>query len=348
MPGKPRRKDLPTPTTPEDALAAFDERYDAGDYEGAREIAERSLKRHPSHPALLHARGLALWGLGRTQSAAEAIRQATELDPSEPDAHLDLAALLIDALGQPHEGLERLKAARRALSEPQHRAAMHALRGHAFQALEDYASAVDELARARKLAPDDLELAVDLAEARIDACDLDGAHRDLDAAAELDPDHPRPHFLRAVLLDRAGDRDEAAREFAVAAQLDPEEYFVPERLPEEEFDRRVEAAIARIPPRFRQHLANVEIAVEPFPSDSLLQDQGLSPLILGLFVGTPLTDRTFAHAELPPRILIFQRNLENVCRSKGDLLREIGITVRHEIGHLLGMEEDDLEDAGHG
>jgi predicted Zn-dependent protease with MMP-like domain/Flp pilus assembly protein TadD len=348
MAGKPRRKDLPTPTTPDDALAAFDERYDAGDYEGALELAERALKRHPSQAALLHARGLALWGLGRAQSAAEAVRRATELDPTAADAHLDLAALLIDALGQPQEGLERLKAARRTLGEPQHRAAMHALRGHAFQALEDYASAVDELARARRLAPDDLEVALDLAEARIDIFDLDGARRELDAAAQLDPDHARPHFLRAVLLDRDGDLEAAGREFAIAARLDPGEYFVPERLSEEEFDRRVEAAIARIPPRFREQLANVEIAVEPFPADALLRDQGLSPLILGLFVGTPLTDRTFAHTELPPRILVFQRNLENICRSKGELLREIGITVRHEIGHLLGMEEDDLEDAGHG
>ena len=348
MPGKPRRKDLPTPTTPEAALAAFDEWYDAGDHEGALELAERALKRHPANAPLLHARGLALWGLGRLPSAAEAIRQATVVDPQGADAQLDLAALLIDALGRPQEGLEQLKRARRALGEPLHRAAMHALRGHAFQALEDYASAVDELARARRLAPEDIEVAVDLAEARIDACDLDGARRDLDAAAELDPDHPRPRFLRAVLLDRAGEVEAAAREFALAARLDPEEYFVPERLSEEEFDRRVEAAVARIPPRFREHLANVEIAVEPFPADALLRDQGLSPLILGLFVGTPLTDRTFDRAEMPPRILIFQRNLENVCRSKGELIREIGITVRHEIGHLLGFEDDDLEDAGHG
>jgi predicted Zn-dependent protease with MMP-like domain/Flp pilus assembly protein TadD len=348
MPGKPRRKDLPNPKAPEEALAAFDEWYDAGELDGALEIAERGLKRHPSCAPLLHARGLALWGLGRVESAAEAIRQATAIDPAEGDAHLDLAALLIDALGRPQEGLEQLRTARRALAEPRHRAMMHALRGHAFQALEDYASAVDELARARRLAPEDIEIAVDLAEARVDAGDLDGARRDLDTAEALDPDHPRPHFLRAVLLDRAGDPGAAAGEFALAARLDPEEYFVPERLSEEEFDRRVEAAIARIPPRFREHLANVEIAVEPFPADDLLRDQGLSPLILGLFVGTPLTDRTFDRAEMPPRILIFQRNLENVCRSKGELLREIGITVRHEIGHLLGMEEEDLDDAGHG
>lgn len=348
MAGKHRRKDLPRPADPEAALEAFDAWYEDGDLEGALEIADSALKRHPQHGGLHHARGLALWGLSRTRAAADALRKATELTPDAPEPHLDLAAVLIDALGMPEEALEHLRTARRALREPLHEASMHALRGRAFLSLEDYPSAVDELRRARKLAPDDPDIALDLAEARIDALDLEAAHRDLDDAQRLDPELARPRFLRGVLLDRAGRTEEAAREFAAAARMDPEGYFVPERLSEEEFDRRVEAALAQIPPRVRQHLGNVEIAVEPYPSDEFLRGDALSPLILGVFVGTPLTDRSFDHTDLPPRILIFQRNLENVCRSKRELIREIGITVRHEIGHLLGMEEEDLEDAGHG
>ena len=77
-------------------------------------------------------------------------------------------------------------------------------------------------------------------------------------------------------------------------------------------------------------------------------DWNVPALILGVFVGTPLTARGYDHADLPPRILIFQHNLENICRSRRELIREIGITLRHEVGHLLGMEEEEIEDAGHG
>jgi predicted Zn-dependent protease with MMP-like domain len=342
-----RRRDFPLPTDPAEALDAFDARYEEGDFEPALAIAERALGAHPEEAALHHARGLALWGLGRLPSAAGALRRATELDPSLPDPYLDLAGLLVDHLDTPDDALAVLKASRRALSSPEQWASMHALRGRAFLLLDDPGAAEKELRRARRHAPGDADLAADLAEVRLEGLDLRGAEEMIAEAMRLNPDLGRPHWLRAVLHDRAGDGEAAAREFAAAARLEPEDYFVPERIPEAEFDRLVEKAIAGIPPRFRRHLENAEVAVEAYPGEAFLREHEVSPLVLGLFLGTPMTLRTFEHADLPPRILIFQRNLENTCRTRRELVREIGITVRHEIGHLLGMEEEDLEDAGH-
>jgi len=45
-------------------------------------------------------------------------------------------------------------------------------------------------------------------------------------------------------------------------------------------------------------------------------------------------------------VILFKRNLEKICRGGDDLIEQIQITVRHEIGHHLGLSEEDLERLG--
>ena len=311
-------------------------------------VADAGLARGARDAALHHARGLALWGLERHEDAAEAMRHAVDLDPALPEAHVGLSTLLTDHLRAPEEALEVLEQGRHAFGKSALRAQLHTARAHAWLALDDTTPAAQELERARRLSPEDPEIAVELGEVRVEGFDLEKAAESLEDALHLDPEMARAYWLRGVLGDRRGERDRAAKDFAWAAELDSNGYVVPRRLAEDEFDRSVEQALAEIPPAFREHLSNVEIAIEPYPSDGLVREHEISPLLLGLFVGTPLPHRTIDVPDLPPRILIFQRNLENVCRSSQDLIREIGVTLRHEVGHLLGMDEEAIETAGHG
>jgi hypothetical protein len=58
----------------------------------------------------------------------------------------------------------------------------------------------------------------------------------------------------------------------------------------------------------------------------------------------PSDDRT--HSDLPAApgaIYLFRRNLLRACTDRDELAREIRITVQHEVGHLLGLDEEDLE-----
>jgi len=341
------KNDAPVGASAEEALEGFDRLFEKGDLEGALVLTTEAGKRFPEDAALLHAHGLVLWGLGKFDEAADSVQQAIQRDPCPCEAHLDLAALLVDHLGCPDDALQVLRSPRGLFSEPAYRAAAYSLRGRAFLLKEEPHMAVKELREARSHQLDDADLAVELAGMELESLDLDGVERTLAEAAELDPEHAQAHWLRALLLDRRGQNEEAVEAFREAARLSPEDCFLPERFTDEEFERHVETALTGIPSDFRRHLENAELAVESYPSDQLVRDQGISPLILGLFLGTPLTDRGFDHADLPPRIIIFQRNLENVCRTSEELVQEIGITVRHEIGHLLGMDEDAIEDAGH-
>ena len=46
------------------------------------------------------------------------------------------------------------------------------------------------------------------------------------------------------------------------------------------------------------------------------------------------------------RIILFKKNLEKVCQDEEELIDQIQVTVRHEVGHYLGLDEDDLERLG--
>ncbi len=45
-------------------------------------------------------------------------------------------------------------------------------------------------------------------------------------------------------------------------------------------------------------------------------------------------------------MLLFKKNLEKLCRTRDELLEQIQVTVKHEIGHHLGLDEDDLDRLG--
>jgi predicted Zn-dependent protease with MMP-like domain len=115
----------------------------------------------------------------------------------------------------------------------------------------------------------------------------------------------------------------------------------------EEFDAAVATAIGKLPDHARPHLDNAVISVEPLPTDAEITE-GLSPTILGVFHGTPIDERLATHAghQETVRITLFQKNLERFARSREELLEEIRITVLHEVGHLLGLDEDELYDRG--
>ena len=71
------------------------------------------------------------------------------------------------------------------------------------------------------------------------------------------------------------------------------------------------------------------------------------PDMLGLFVGrNELEIDETAGAQLPPRIHLFQRNIERACRDPEHLVTEIRKTLYHEIGHMLGFDEEGVAELG--
>ena len=93
-------------------------------------------------------------------------------------------------------------------------------------------------------------------------------------------------------------------------------------------------------------MQNIAIVVEDEPSADLLAEMEIEPpdTLLGLYQGTPLTQRGWAHGNvLPDRILIFQGPHERDADDEDDLVDAIGETLIHEIGHYFGLSEEEIE-----
>jgi len=112
------------------------------------------------------------------------------------------------------------------------------------------------------------------------------------------------------------------------------------------FEELVAEAVSGLPDEFRELLDNVEVFVEDWPSREQLESVGLRDRhdLLGLYEGTPITHRDQSYnLVLPDRITIFQKPLEAQCGSSREIKREIIRTVKHEIAHYFGMDEDRLD-----
>lgn len=209
--------------------------------------------------------------------------------------------------------------------------------------------AIPHLERADASRPDDPEILADLGGARFEALLFRDARTALAKCLSVDKRIARAHHWLGLLEEREGNDRAARTHFEKATKLAPEAYPAPYRVTETEFRTMVEEAIAELPEDFRASLSNLDIVVEPLPDDRTLSgDPPLSPAILGLHVGYSADERppSGAAGQLPNLIFLFQRNIERASESHEDLVEEIRITLLHEIGHYLGLDEDEVEERG--
>src|SRR3954465_4542487 len=119
------------------------------------------------------------------------------------------------------------------------------------------------------------------------------------------------------------------------------------RVDRKAFEQLVAEALASIPRRFKKAMQNIAIVVEDEPAPDLLREMDIAPpdTLLGLYQGTPLTERGWGHGNtLPDRILIFQGPHEREAEDDDDLVVAIGETLIHEIGHYFGLSEAEIEE----
>jgi|SoiMethySBSTD1v2_1073268.scaffolds.fasta_scaffold34503_1 predicted Zn-dependent protease with MMP-like domain len=266
---------------------------------------------------------------------------------SGPHGHDEdrLVEEIYDALdeGRPDAALA---SARIALHDAPDDPVLHFLAGVALIDLGQPEDAALALARAVELDPDDAEFRSHHAQALFATCDFAGALDEAERAIALDPESADAHVVAGMVEERAGRLDLAEARFARATAIDPERFPPPVRLTRAAFEGVVDRAAAMLPREFQERLGEVPVVVEDVPPDAILLDESppLDPELLGLFVGTAINERTFAASgiEAPPRILLFQRNLERFARDEAELRREIARTLHHELAHYLGFAEDEM------
>jgi predicted Zn-dependent protease with MMP-like domain len=106
----------------------------------------------------------------------------------------------------------------------------------------------------------------------------------------------------------------------------------------------MEATVAKLPAPLRERAEKLPVTFERFPNDGL-QEDGIEADTLGLFTGPEFADED--HVPLPPQIILFLENLWDFAEGDLEIFREeVRTTFLHELGHYLGLDEDELTNRG--
>lgn len=105
----------------------------------------------------------------------------------------------------------------------------------------------------------------------------------------------------------------------------------------------IESLLRTLPRPLAARARDIPVLFYPRPTRDMRRD-GVEPDTLGLFVGGNDLETAFDDpGPLPPEILVFTQNIWDYAEGDLDAYREeVRVTYYHELGHLLGLEEDDL------
>ena len=121
--------------------------------------------------------------------------------------------------------------------------------------------------------------------------------------------------------------------------------MTPDQFSADQFQQLVNEAMASLPQRFRDAMANMAIVVEDEPTLDQLREVEVEPpdTIYGIYEGIPLPERQWAHGNvLPDKITIFRVPILEDSLDEDDIVVGIGETLIHEVGHYFGLSEEEI------
>jgi len=114
----------------------------------------------------------------------------------------------------------------------------------------------------------------------------------------------------------------------------------------EAFESAVAEALDNLPLEFAELMSNVSIQVEEAPDSEIFAELDLDPrfnTLFGLYTGVPLDKRGGWYGNvLPDVIVLYRRPLLAACGTRRALVRQIQLTLLHEIGHHFGLSDDEM------
>ena len=105
------------------------------------------------------------------------------------------------------------------------------------------------------------------------------------------------------------------------------------------FEDLVSTALDSVPPELTRFMDNVVVLVEDRNDEE--------PDLLGMYEGIALTERTSQYGGvLPDRIFIYRDAICAMCASEDEVVKEVSVTVIHEIAHHFGIDDRRLHELG--
>lgn len=336
--------------------AIVDARFDA-----AWTCADRAADLAPVSVEAHHLRGAALAGLGRATEAQVAYALALALDPDDPETLRAVADFYIN--GKVDRGRDGLRlglelaqrGSRRVLARRRQAPALAAdlalLEGQALNDLGRSDEALPRIDVALKHAPGRGDALHERGVALFDLSRFPDAKAAFEKALVVQPDDAYTHQLLGLTLEQLGDAAAADRELARAVALAPAELAPPVLIDAAELRREIDAVLATLSPERRERVRAVPIEIADLPdaADLTAVKPPFPPTILGLYrgpVGRAPHAAMPASSNEPTSIVLFRKNLARAVKTRAELSIQIRETLLHEIGHLEGLDEDDLRRRG--
>jgi tetratricopeptide (TPR) repeat protein len=196
-----------------------------GEYQTARDLANRALGSNPNNPALLSARGRAELALENTQMAVELARLALQKDPNNAEA----ISLLVDAgLSGNNRNLleEALASVESAVSRDPANEKLLLLRAHVLASLQEPRKAIPEIEAycQTKEGSGSVAALVTLADLYRLAGDAEQAKLRIDQAERIDPNNQavvHARFLWLVSQNRSEELAEISAAYLSAKNQNP-------------------------------------------------------------------------------------------------------------------------------
>ena len=123
------------------------------------------------------------------------------------------------------------------------------------------------------------------------------------------------------------------------------------------FDRMLRRIVEDLPARWRSPLDTMAVVVEDVADRATLASVGMGPEegmeLCGLHSGVPDTDGLLLEdgPVLPSQIMLFREPIVDLAggwvAGEEAVGEQIRVTLLHELGHQLGLDEDDLEALGY-
>ena len=114
----------------------------------------------------------------------------------------------------------------------------------------------------------------------------------------------------------------------------------------EAFAQLVQQAIADLPPPYAKLMESIAVLVEEEPPQDVLEDLELDneDELFGLYQGLSLAEESFfaSGGTQPAKISIYRGPILRQCETPEEVVQEVYDTVVHELGHHVGLDDDEM------
>ncbi len=346
-------------------LEAANKQISEAAYKAAWTCADRAADLMPTSVEAHHLRGSALAALGRDREAQLAYGLALALDPDDPETLRAVADFYIN--GSKADAGEKIEHTRDALrlglelaqrgsrrviarrrKSPQLAADLAVLEAQALNDLGRSEEALGRVDVALRQSPGRGDAMHEKGVALFDLSRFVEARASLERAVAIQPEDAYSHQILGLTLEQLGDVAGGERELARALSLAPNELSAPVLISIKEFEQEIDTVIRSLAKdrQARVRATRIEIVDLPDPTDLAAVKPPFPPTILGLYRGPVGKPHVVPSDGEPPSIVLYRKNLARAVKSRGELSEQIRDTLLHEIGHLEGLDEDDLRRRG--